>query len=389
MVVAEVGKMRLPEFIRTQKTQIITEWVNFAESLTPAASDMTQLQLKDHIEQILLFVALDIESAQSAQEQISKSQGKGEQLEDRKETASEIHGSIRHADGFDIVQMVSEYRALRASIIKLWTASKSELSQLDMLDLTRFNEAVDQSLAESVARFMEKVEYSKDLLLGILGHDIRSPLGAITMSSYLMPRTGELNEKQSALNGQIESSCTRAMKIVADLLDLTRARMGTGLPIQREPMVMSTLAEQIVQESRVQFPNRSILLTVSVNSEGEWDSSRMGQVFSNLISNAIQYGAPDSAITVTIGGNEAAVNISVHNQGSEMSAAQLATIFNSFTRGAGTSETQPTANLGLGLFITKEIVHSHGGTIRVVSTKNEGTNFMIALPRDINIKLAA
>ena len=258
-----------------------------------------------------------------------------------------------------------------------------------MLDLTRFNESVDQSLAESVARFMEKVEYSKDLLFGILGHDIRSPLGAITMSSYLMQRTGELNEKQSALNTQIESSCTRVLKIVADLLDLTRARMGSGLPIKREPMVMSTLAEQIVQESRVQFAKRSILLTVSVNSEGEWDSSRMGQVFSNLISNAIQYGAPDSPITVTIGGNESMVNISVHNVGPEMSPSQVSTIFNSFTRGSVAPENQPGANLGLGLFISKEIIHSHGGTIRVISTKAEGTNFMISLPRTENIKLAA
>ena len=86
---------------------------------------MTQLQLKDHIEQILLFVALDIESAQSAEEQVSKSHGKSDFPDDNKQTASEIHGSIRHADGFDIVQMVSEYRALRASIIKLWTAAKT------------------------------------------------------------------------------------------------------------------------------------------------------------------------------------------------------------------------------------------------------------------------
>ena len=381
--------MRLSEFIRTQQARIITEWIDFAESLTPAASSMSQLQLKDHIAQILKFIALDIESDQSATEQVSKSQGKSDLDQDRKETASEIHGSIRHTDGFDIVQMVSEYRALRASIIKLWTLSKTELSDRDMLDLTRFNESIDQSLAESVSRFMQKVEYSKDLLLGILGHDIRSPLGAISMSAQLLGKIGALNEKQTALNAQIDICCTRVGKIVTDLLDLTRARIGSGLPIYQEPMVMSALAEQIVQEMRVQYPKRSILLTVSVNSEGYWDGSRMGQVFSNLIGNAIQYGAVDSPITITIGGNAMDLDITVHNHGKVIPASQLVTLFDSFTRGTGSAQQQPSANLGLGLFISKEIIHSHGGTIHVVSEETRGTSFHIHLPRNMSVQIAA
>lgn len=346
---------------------------------------MSDLQLKDHIEQILDFISEDIESEQSAREQIHKSHGKSDSDSACSDTASEIHGSIRHADGFDIVQMVSEYRALRASIIKLWTRNKPHLSDIDTLDLVRFNESIDQSLAESVARFMMKVDHSKDLLLGILGHDIRSPLGAITMSSQLLTRVGTLNEKQTALNDQIQDSATRVSKIVIDLLDLTRARLGTGLPINAGPMNLKELAEQIVQEMRVQHPNRKLILNTAGQCNGNWDVSRLGQVFSNLIGNAIQYGAKEAPITISVEGSDGLSLISIHNQGTAIPKSQLSAIFDSFTRGrdsAKNNNSQSTnANLGLGLFITKEIIESHNGTIRVVSNEEEGTTFSIRLPR--------
>jgi signal transduction histidine kinase len=107
--------------------------------------------------------------------------------------------------------MVSEYRALRSSVIKLWTNSNRTLSDAEVVDLVRFNEAVDQALAESVVKFTEKVDYSKDLLLGILGHDIRSPLGAMSMCAQLMPRVGTLNEKQAQLTTQMVDCGTRIL----------------------------------------------------------------------------------------------------------------------------------------------------------------------------------
>ncbi len=98
------------------------------------------------------------------------------------DTAAEVHGTVRHDNGYNIMEMVSEYRALRARIIKLWTNQNRLLSDEDVVDLTRFNESIDQALSESVAKFSEKVDQSKDLLLGVLGHDIRNPLATIHMS---------------------------------------------------------------------------------------------------------------------------------------------------------------------------------------------------------------
>src|ERR1700712_3080733 len=111
--------MRLADFIRENKQPIIGEWENFARTLTPAAH-MTTFQLRDHIEQILSFIAEDLESPQTARQQIRKSHGKNDSVA-VEDSAAEIHGNIRHDEGFDIVQMVSEYRALRSSVIKLWT----------------------------------------------------------------------------------------------------------------------------------------------------------------------------------------------------------------------------------------------------------------------------
>ena len=377
--------MRLSEFIRENTETIIAEWISFAKTMTPAANHMSQLQLQDHIKQILSFIADDIESSQSKTQQVDKSHGKLDNT-DSQDTAAETHGSIRYADGFDIVQMFSEYRALRASIIKLWTRAKKVLEEKDMLDLTRFNETIDQSLAESVVMFMQKSDYSKDLLLGVLGHDIRSPLGAITMSAQLMPRIGTLNDKQVMVAAQIEGCSARITNIVTDLLDITRARLGTGFPVHPKQMDISILAQEIIDEMRIQHPSYSIQLDAPKDCIGEWDITRIGQVFSNLIGNAIQYGHKESPITVKITDSDNDVVVAIHNKGKPIPLKQLTTLFDSFTRGKDASKEPDsiTSNLGLGLFITKEIIVSHGGSINVTSDKTAGTTFKLLLPRHHN-----
>lgn len=373
--------MRLSEFITSNTQSIISEWESFAKTLTPAAHGMSELQLKDHIPQLLKFIARDIDTAQTASEQVFKSQGGSDNTPDKINTAAESHGEQRHASGFNIVQMVSEYRALRSSIVKLWTESKDSLNTMDILDLTRFNEAIDQILAESVARFTEKVDYSKGLLLGVLSHDIRTPLGAIKMLAHLMPTVGTLNQKHNEFLSQIGSCSVRANSIVADLLDLTRARIGTGLTVVRQPMDISGVAKEIIAEIQVLSPNRAICFESSGDISGEWDAIRLGQVFTNLIGNAIQYGVENKPISVTIIGEASDVIIAVHNECEPIPAAQLLTLFDSFTRGERGNSQSAKSNLGLGLFITREIVLSHQGSLDVISNDNEGTTFRIRLPK--------
>ncbi|MEJ0062376.1 MAG: HAMP domain-containing sensor histidine kinase [Alphaproteobacteria bacterium] len=349
--------------------------------MTPAAADMTSLALRDHIAEILIFVTRDIESTQTAPEQIKKPQG--EKLNGLRHSPAELHAALRLAGGFNIDQVVSEYRALRASIIRLWNAEGNGPACQDIMDLTSFNESIDQALMESISYYMKKVNHSKNLFLGILSHDLRTPLSAALMSAQLMPQIGALNERQAMLGLQIVESISRASQIVANLFDLTRARFGSGIPVLRDHMDMGFVSRQLVEEMRTVYPDRMIVLEISGELKGEWDKARVGQVFSNLIGNAVQHGFKETPVSVCVKGTPTEVALSVHNEGVPIPGAMIGKIFDSLTRGREGDDARPAeeGHLGLGLYITKEIIASHGGTICVASSEKHGTTFTARLPR--------
>jgi signal transduction histidine kinase len=337
--------------------------------------------LRDHIVPILTFIADDIDSAQSKAEQFQKS--RGEKPHSRNTTAAEFHASSRHDDGFDLDQMVSEYRALRASIVKLWLAEHTVHTAADIADLTRFHEAVDQSLTESIHGYSEKLDAARNLFLGILGHDIRNPLGAISMSAQVMLRMGPAGDREKMMLNQIRESTERADEIVTNLLDLMRTRLGTGLPITRAAMDVGQMGRKIVDEMRSMHPQRAFEVMLDGDLAGDWDQSRLEQVLSNLLSNAVQYGAKDAPIRVAIAGAPETVQMSVHNAGVPIPKEAAGKIFDALTRvqvGDTGEHNADSQNLGLGLYITKQILVAHGGTIAVVSDES-GTVFTATLPR--------
>ncbi len=380
--------MRLSAFIREHSKAIIAEWETFARSLVPAADGMTPLSLRNHISYILAFIADDIDSAQTESEQVRKSHG--EKPKAAMDSVAEIHAALRQAGGFNLNQMVSEYRALRASVTKLWGAQASEPTRQDTADLVRFNEAIDQTLMESISYYSRKVDHSRDLFLGVLGHDLRNPIGAMLMSAQLIAKIGSLSERQRMLISQVVTSAARATNILDQLLDLTRARLGSGLHVIREPMDMAFVSRQLVDELRTLHPDRTFTLEISGNTEGQWDKPRIGQVFSNLLGNAVQYGFKDVPIAVTVVGEAKDVSISVHNDGVPIPKGAIGGIFDALIRGGpdGDDDSNST-NLGLGLYITKEIISAHGGTVRVTSTEKDGTTFTARFPRGPDVASAA
>ncbi len=379
--------MRLSAFIREHSKEIIAEWVTFAGSLAPAADGMTPLSLRNHISYILAFIADDIDSAQTESEQVKKSHG--EKPKDVMDSVAEIHAALRQAGGFNLDQMVSEYRALRASVTKLWGAQASEPARQNTADLVRFNEAIDQSLTESISYYSRKVDHSRDLFLGVLGHDLRNPIGAMLMSAQLIAKIGSLSERQRMLISQVVTSAARATDILDQLLDLTRARLGSGLHVIRESMDMAFVSRQLVGEMRTLHPDRKFDLKISGDTEGRWDKPRIGQVFSNLLGNAAQYGFKDVPINVTVVGDAKDVSVSVHNDGVPIPKDAIGGIFDALIRGGpdGDDDSNST-NLGLGLYITKEIISAHGGTIRVTSTEKDGTTFTARFPRGLDAATA-
>jgi signal transduction histidine kinase len=372
--------MRLAHFIRENPAPIIREWEQFARSLTPTSDGMSRLALRDHVTDLLDFIADDLETPQSKTEQIEKSHG--EKADTAEESAAETHAALRFTDGFDMDQMVAEYRALRASVIKLWEAQRREPTNVDFRDLTRFNEALDQQMTESIHHYTEKSTESKDMFLGILSHDLRNPLGSITMSAALAPKIGALTEKQMALMSTITRSGARATEIVEHLLDLTRVRLGSGLVVVREPMDMGAVSTQMVDEMRAIHPSREFTLEISGDMKGSWDRGRIGQVFSNLLGNAVRYSIAHP-IRVKVEGPPEEVVLSIQNYGAPIPSDAIRRIFDSLTRAevSDAEQNRDSVNLGLGLYITKEIVTGHGGTIGVTSSEADGTNFTVRLPR--------
>ncbi|MDO9413841.1 MAG: HAMP domain-containing sensor histidine kinase [Pseudolabrys sp.] len=256
-----------------------------------------------------------------------------------------------------------------------------------MADMIRFNEAIDQEAAESISYYSTKLEHSRDVFLGVLGHDLRNPLGAMRMSAELIAKIGPLTERQKMYNKQVVLSADRATEILDQLLEVTRTRLGSGLHVLREQMDMAFVSRELVEEMRCQHPARTFTLAISGNTEGHWDKPRIGQVFSNLLGNAVQYGVKDLPIDVKIAGYSKGVSLSVHNDGVPIPKDAIGGVFDSMVRGG--SGGVGTTNLGLGLYITKEIILAHGGTIRVNSSEKKGTTFTAFFPRAADISSAA
>ena len=370
---------RLATFVLENADLIVSEWEAFARTLTPSSTGMTPLALRDHIYQILEFVMNDMASSQTPKEQTQKSLGRKEKSPIS--TAAETHASLRIAGGFDIEQMVSEYRALRASIIKLWSRTLPIMDADDIIDLIRFNESIDQELTESVSFYMQSTLQSKDLFVGILTHDLRSPVQAIMLSAELLPKFGAISDKQAMLTKGVSESAKRINSLIDNLVDVTRARLGTGLPVKRSKMNIGFVGNLVIDELRVVHPDRKIIANISGDLKGSWDKARIGQIFSNLLGNAIQYSFKDTPIIVNITSAADIVMISFYNDGKPIPPNKIKTIFNPLSRGSDRENQFSLPNLGLGLFITDEIVVAHGGTISVTSSEQDGTTFTVKLPR--------
>ncbi len=381
-VVVPAETVRLADFILANRELILAEWEAFAKTCAPASASMGIAALSDHASEMLTVIARDLQTPQGDVEQSDKSKGLAPPPESTEQTAAEKHGTGRAVSGFTIDQMVAEYRALRASVIRLWTRGQLQATQTDLDDLTRFNEAIDQSLAESVTRFTEDLDKSKEMFLAILGHDLRSPIGAVLTSSKFMLETQELEEPHLTLTTRIVSATTRMNNMVGALLDFTRGRLGGGIPITRASMNMGKLVHEVVNEVLAAHPNRKIKVNARGALTGQWDSERMSQVVTNLLGNALEHGSERSSVTIDVQGNDDEVTIAIHNHGTAIPEDQLDGIFNAMKlQTTSNKSTGASANLGLGLYIADRIVHAHKGRIEVVSSEERGTTFSVHLPR--------
>lgn len=373
--------MKLSNFIRANIEQISLEWEKFAATLLPD-EEFSKSVLRDGIAAILKEIARDMDCAQNAQQQQEKSEGEKDNTSNiDSDNAAETHALARVRMGLSSRQLISEFRALRATVLRLWEESEQEINKKDIYDITRFNEAIDQALTEAAVRYSEKIEQSRELFLGILAHDLRTPLGAISGLAELLMRAKN-PDRNVEFASQISISAGRMAHMITDLIELTRVQLGSGISVNPTETDMRQICANALAEMRAFHPERAFQLDAEENLIGKWDEQRISQVLSNLLGNAVQHGAHDSTIKVTAKRVKNNIEVSVHNNGQAVPSELLPILFDRFVQGkAGfRSDEGQAASLGLGLYIAKEIVVAHGGTINVHSTDSEGTNFIVCIP---------
>jgi signal transduction histidine kinase len=371
--------MRLSQFIRHSLEPILQEWDDFARSIQPAHRAMDVAELRDHAEEMLREIAEDLERPRSEAQRIENSKGRAPQRDG--DSPAEIHATHRLMSGFTIDQLVAEYRALRTSVLHLWSKRSKTATWFEVEDITRFNEAVDQALSESVARYSKMVREAQDIFIGILGHDIRTPLNAISIGAETLMRTESLEGKFIQLASRIFNSSARISGLVDDLLDFTNARFGMQLSLG--PCNIGQLTEQVTEEIRSSYPERVITLSLSGNLDGTWDSGRISQVLSNLVCNALQHGTDTEPVHVVLSDAIDTAVLTVHNRGVPIPEEEIGHIFEPLRHYSRTPRHRQSthSNLGLGLYIAREAVIAHGGTIDVISNEADGTTFTVRLPK--------
>lgn len=366
--------MSLADFIESDLPGMTDDWADYALSLSQEGSQLTEIQLRNSAADILTAIASDMREAQNAAQQEAKSRGEKDASGSGFDQVARRHADDRLLHGFSINDVVAEFRALRATVLRRWQKT-SPGGTVAFDEMIRFNEAIDQVLAESVRRYAYRTERIRDLFAGVLAHDLRSPLGAILNSSEVLLHDEHVSSSASVRAvAFIQRGAIRMKQMIDDLLVFTRTRLGDALPVNFAPQDFGRICSDAADEVRASYPEAHIELRLTGELKGRWDGGRLGQLVVNLLANAARYGAGD--IVVEAGGHDGRMTLVVSNEGNPIPEEALPTLFDPLTR---VSRPGTAAGIGLGLYICRCIAIAHQGTIGVTSSAN-GTRFTVCLP---------
>jgi signal transduction histidine kinase len=386
--------MRLAPFIRANGAQIIGEWEDFARTLEPGES-MSPRGLRDHAADILAFIAGDIESYQTKSEQMEKSHGGKDKTSG--DSAAEIHAALRLADGFSMEEMVAEYRALRASVIKLWYAQLTDATIVDTADLIRFVESIDQTLTESICHYTrlraaelrstrEQLEKSREHLeqvAYITSHDLKEPLRGLSYhASVLLEDYGDKLDESGVKRLMRLSSIPKKMDEMIDGL-YKYARCGDeGLTFEKTDLNLVIKEIEEYLELLLHEANAKIIVEHELPSI-ICDKTSVARIFDNLIKNAVKYNESDQPI-IRVGQRDDIVEANagelvfyVRDNGIGIDPSHHGEIFRLFKR--LNPEDPHRKGTGMGLALVRRLVERHGGRIWLESVVGEGTTFYFTL----------
>jgi signal transduction histidine kinase len=239
-------------------------------------------------------------------------------------------------------------------------------------DITERKRAESQ-LANSLIREREVSEF-REMFIGMLGHDLRNPVASIVMSAAGLLRRDQLSQRDATKAAIIARSGQRIQRMIDQLLDFTRVRLGGGFPIEVRPADLREICRNVIEEFET-----GIQLEVEGDVTGAWDEDRLEQVLSNVVGNAMEYARPGTAVIVKAYAQGPEVVVEIINQGDPIPAVALPFIFQPFRRAR--RQISAAGNLGLGLYIAHQVALSHGGTLDAHCADGK-TTFVMRLPRD-------
>ena len=369
--------MRLADYIETHTTAIVDQAEVFARSLTDGKLKLDSETLRDHLPQILEVVVADLRSAQTLQQEQERAEGLHDTPESDPLSPAQWHGQLRARSGFSIEQLVAEFRVLRASVLRLWSEQHPGADD-SLEDMLRFNQAIDQAIAESVAHHAAEARTWHNIFLGVLGHDLRGPLTAILLTSNLMTQM-TTDAPLSRLARRLVMSGERMSTLLDDLLDFSRSSLGVGLRITRRNADLAQELHEEIDMLRMAWPDTRIHHTSHGAIHGAYDASRVREAMANLVNNAVKHGEAGGDVRIHLDSDEEGIVLTVENSGAAISDDTLSRMFDPLQRGPMATGQDDGTSLGLGLFVVREIARAHDGEV-AVTCAGDRTVFTMQLP---------
>lgn len=368
--------MQIAEFLEAASEAILDESVAYARTIHPL-KDQEDSVLRDHLPKILTAISADLRRDQSRKEGIDKSHGKGFPSAGTDGSAAESHGRKRALSGLRIEHVVAEYRALRSCVLRLWS-DVAPATPDSLRDVGRFNEAVDQALAESVRVYSMEVDRWQQIYLGVLGHDVRGPLNAIALTAEIF--AARISQNLQRPTATLLRSTRRMTSLIDSLMEYNRANLAGGMVIRRLPIDLAAACHEEIEIQRAALPDTEIVFETLGGNHGEFDASRIREAVANLVSNAVKYGVPGEPVTVRLAGENKLVRLTVENASvNDIPADELEQLFDPL-RSTLPHRSGKERSLGLGLFVVRQIVKVHEGEVTGKSAGKRVT-FTITLPR--------
>jgi signal transduction histidine kinase len=351
----------LAAFIRQHKQALVADWLTRVRAL-PAAGRLPTPLLADHVPLIL--------------DAISDALERGDATPAALEQLPLEHAAERYREGYDLRQIVAEYRILRRVVVEAYEREH----ETTLAPFTTLNELVDRAIGDAVDHYAAERDRARDFFVAILGHDLRNPLSAIDLSTAklrtMSAGADAIDAGQVARYADRVSACVQRMqRMIADLLDFARGRLGGEFPITPVPSDIRSVITATVLELASVHPEREIRCHVDDvpgDFHGVWDTDRVAQAVSNLVSNAIQHGQDPIVIEPRDDGET--ITISVRSRG-DIPPERRRYLFDPFRGGSSTG-------IGLGLYIVREIARAHGGKVDVEGDSAGNTTFCVTLPRE-------